>query len=281
MLAGIALGYASRGRLSRVVERLLVPNVALLVAVMGVGAGSRVRGGDAASILYGGIAAALIPSAMSLLVALALVGPGRPRGGSGQARARGPWLALFSLLAGSTIGYYAGAEPPGILVDLLLYILLLLSGYMIGGMEGLFNALRGGGSRGVLLAVSCIVGGAAGGALAGALVGWGLVVGALMGAASGWYSLAGPLLYLVDPLYGAAAFLGNLFREMLHIMIYPLLARRIPLAAIAVGGATTMDTGLPVVAAYGGVEERIAAFVQGALLTLALSLGLPLAVSLA
>ena len=267
--------------MSRVVDRLLAPNVAILVAVMGVGAGSRIRGGDAGDIVYGSIAVALIPSAASLLVALALVGSGRPRGGGGQAGAGGPWLALSSLLVGLVLGYYTGVEPPGIVVDVLLYILLLLSGYAIGGMEGLAGALRGGGSLGVLLAASCIVGGIVGGAIVGILLGWGPLVGALMGSASGWYSLAGPLLYLVDPLYGAAAFLGNLFREMLHIMVYPLLARRIPLAAIAVGGATTMDTGLPVVAAYGGVEERVAAFVQGALLTLVLSLGLPLAVSLA
>lgn len=84
----------------------------------------------------------------------------------------------------------------------------------------------------------------------------------------------------VDPAMGAVAFLGNLFRETIHIVLYPILARWFPLNAIVVGGATTMDTGLPPVMLAGGSELALVAFIHGAILTVFLGMFLPFYVGL-
>ena len=72
----------------------------------------------------------------------------------------------------------------------------------------------------------------------------------------------------MDPLMGVVAFSSNMLREVLHIILYPIVYRRCRIACIAMGGATTMDTGLPVVALYGGRDAVVAALVQGGLITL-------------
>lgn len=91
-----------------------------------------------------------------------------------------------------------------------------------------------------------------------------------IGAASGWYSLIGPLLTSINPVYGAIGFLANLFRESLHILLYPVVsAKGLALPGVAMGGATSMDTGLPVIAIYGDKESMITGMVQGVVITLA------------
>ncbi len=90
-----------------------------------------------------------------------------------------------------------------------------------------------------------------------------------IGAASGWYSLVGPLLTNINPVYGAMGFLANLFRESLHIILYPVIsAKGLALPGVAMGGATSMDTGLPVISIYGDKESMIAGMVQGVVITL-------------
>ncbi len=280
VVLGLIAGRITRGRFRGPVERMLMPLVLVLVFVIGVGLGSRLSGPSLGYVLAGSLSVAIVPGFVSVAVAMALAGSGLLDGGvGGGSGLLSSLITLPPLLAGSAVGYVAGVEPPDWIASYLLYMLLLLAGYSIGGLEGLGENL-GGGRDGVLLAVSCLIGGALGGGLVGFFIGVDPLVGVAMGLASGWYSLVGPLLYVVDPVYGAVGLLGNMLREALHLMLYPVLARRIPLAAIALGGATTMDTGLPVVAAYAGERERVAAFIQGALLTLVLSVVLPLYVSL-
>ncbi|BEP17402.1 hypothetical protein PYJP_07540 [Pyrofollis japonicus] len=94
-------------------------------------------------------------------------------------------------------------------------------------------------------------------------------VGMAIGSASGWYSLAGPLLAKIDPLYGIIGFFANMFRESMHILLYPFIAKRgLGVPAVAMGGATSMDTGLPVIIVYGGSEAAIIGMVQGIAITL-------------
>jgi len=65
------------------------------------------------------------------------------------------------------------------------------------------------------------------------------------------------------------ALLSNIFREMLSIIIMPLVVRYCgKIAAVAPGGATTMDTTLPVVVKYAGSEMSVISFVSGLTLSL-------------
>ncbi|NLY51160.1 MAG: lysine exporter LysO family protein, partial [Firmicutes bacterium] len=94
--------------------------------------------------------------------------------------------------------------------------------------------------------------------------------GAAIGAGFGWYSLTGVLLTELHSVrLGTLAFLTNVMRESLTIVILPWVQRYLgPLAAIAPGGATTMDVTLPVVIKVAGEEYGLVAFANGFLLSL-------------
>ena len=52
---------------------------------------------------------------------------------------------------------------------------------------------------------------------------------------------------------GTIALLANIVREMITLLLAPMLAKRFgPLAPITAGGATTMDTTLPIIAQASG-----------------------------
>lgn len=77
-----------------------------------------------------------------------------------------------------------------------------------------------------------------------------------VGAGFGYYSLSSIFIteYKGAEL-GTIALLSNIMREMITLLFAPLLVRRFGnLAPISAGGATTMDTTLPVISRYAGRE---------------------------
>ena len=90
-----------------------------------------------------------------------------------------------------------------------------------------------------------------------------------MASSFGWYSLSGILVAdKLGPVMGSAAFLNDLGRELIAILIIPLLMRRHPSAAIGYGGATALDFTLPVIQRTGGVGVVPVAIVSGFILSL-------------
>ncbi|AWR95126.1 lysine exporter LysO family protein [Acidianus brierleyi] len=100
---------------------------------------------------------------------------------------------------------------------------------------------------------------------------------------SGWYSYSGPIVAkYYGPIDGVIAFLINFLREQLTFSLVPLLLklRSTPLGAIAVGGATSMDTTLGFYVDVLGYEYGIGAMINGVILTLIVPIVLPLILSL-
>jgi uncharacterized membrane protein YbjE (DUF340 family) len=76
------------------------------------------------------------------------------------------------------------------------------------------------------------------------------------------------LSQLHSPALGALAFLTNVCRELLAVVISPFLAKRCHyLLAVAPGGATTMDTTLPLISQCTDTQTTLVAFVNGVLLS--------------
>ncbi|MCE4615243.1 MAG: lysine exporter LysO family protein [Desulfurococcales archaeon] len=172
------------------------------------------------------------------------------------------------LITGFFLGYH-GIDIPSNTMIYTLYLLVLAAGYLIG--DELTRLGRNAGkafATGGFLAFSTILSSIIGGILVSEILGIDTRLGAVIGGGSGWYSLVGPMISQIDPLMGLVGFLANLLREIIHILIYPVLARCCWLPGIAVGGATTMDTGLPVIAMYGGRKASIIAMINGGLITL-------------
>lgn len=101
---------------------------------------------------------------------------------------------------------------------------------------------------------------------------FGLGVGKALALAAGfgWYSLSGVLISnLGDPALGSAAFLANMMREAIALLSIPFLARtRLPVLAVGVGGATSMDVTLPLIEQCAGPAIVPLSFASGVLLSL-------------
>jgi uncharacterized membrane protein YbjE (DUF340 family) len=185
-------------------------------------------------------------------------------------------VGAFKLLPGGFVGWL---EP---LTSAALGVLLFGIGIGIGYNRRAWSELRrlGLGVLGLPLAVAV-------GSIAGALgAGWGMGLplneASAIGAGFGWYSLSGVLLtQLAGASVGALAFLTNVLRELLAVLTMPFLARYLGrAAAVAAGGATSMDSTLPVVVRAAGDEAALLAFTSGAVLTALVPVLVPLLIRL-
>ncbi|WP_074013077.1 lysine exporter LysO family protein [Candidatus Sodalis sp. SoCistrobi] len=174
------------------------------------------------------------------------------------------------VLAGFALGltHWSGFSLATRASELLLILLLWLVGIQLrnSGMtlrQILLNR------RGLLVALVVAVSALAGGALAALLLGLPLSTGMALASAYGWYSLSGILMTdAFGPVIGSAAFFNDLLRELLAIMLIPLLIQHRRTTALGLCGATSMDFTLPVLQRSGGMEIVPAAIVQGFLLSL-------------
>lgn len=91
-----------------------------------------------------------------------------------------------------------------------------------------------------------------------------------VGAGFGYYSLSSLFItQLSGEMLGVTALLSNILREIITLLATPLLVQYFgKLAGIASGGATSMDTTLPVITRYSGKEWSIISVFSGVVLTL-------------
>lgn len=98
----------------------------------------------------------------------------------------------------------------------------------------------------------------------------------------GWYTLSGILLTKMgDPLLGSVAFLCDLFREAIALLLIPTLSR-IGNGNIAIGvaGATAMDVTLPIIEKHCGVSYVPVALLSGGIITVIVPFLIPFFYSL-
>ncbi|WP_026473200.1 lysine exporter LysO family protein [Alkaliflexus imshenetskii] len=98
-----------------------------------------------------------------------------------------------------------------------------------------------------------------------------------VGAGFGYYSLSAVLIaQMSGQELGVVALLANIIREVLTLAFAPLLVRFFGrYATIAAGGATAMDTTLPVVVRYSGKDLSVVAIFTGVVLSLLVPLLVP------
>jgi len=94
----------------------------------------------------------------------------------------------------------------------------------------------------------------------------------------GYYSLSSIILSeIASETIGVIALLTNIIRELLTLLLAPLLPLIFgKLSVIAAGGATAMDTTLPVVIKYSGKEYGLIAVFSGIVLSLMVPVLIPL-----
>ncbi|MFO7718281.1 MAG: lysine exporter LysO family protein [Desulfohalobium sp.] len=152
-----------------------------------------------------------------------------------------------------------------------LYGLLILVGIGIGCDTGALQAILRLNIKTAIMPLAVAVGSLAGAGIAALLLlGISFREGVAVGAGFGYYSLSSVLISQIHgEQLGTVALLSNIIREVLTILLAPLLARWCGfLAPIAAGGATTMDTTLPIIHKATTKHYAMIAVINGIVLSL-------------
>ncbi|MCP3699729.1 MAG: lysine exporter LysO family protein [Aliivibrio sp.] len=169
---------------------------------------------------------------------------------------------LFGLISGIDLSWVEEAS------ELILLILLFLIGIQLrnSGLSLRQILLN---KHGIIIATVILTTSLIGGLIAALILGIPLQHGLAMASGFGWYSLAGILMGdALGPVYGGAAFLNELMRELVALLLIPTLIHRYPVTSIGYAGATAMDFTLPVIQNCGGIRCVPIAIVSGFILSL-------------
>ena len=148
----------------------------------------------------------------------------------------------------------------------ILYALMFCVGISIGSDTKTLKSFKDVNPRLIMLPVMTVVGTLAGTAAASALLPHRHVFDCLaIGSGFGYYSLSSIFIteYKGAEL-GTIALLANIMREIITLLCAPLLVRYFgKLAPISMGGATTMDTTLPIITRTSGQDYVIVSIFHG------------------
>ena len=149
-----------------------------------------------------------------------------------------------------------------------LWLLMLLVGISIGSDRRLGEILRTLRPRVLLLPMATTVGTFAGTALVSLFLTYSVSECMAVGAGFAYYSLSSIFIsQYKGPELGTIALISNIARELITLLLTPLLARYLgPLAPICCGGASTMDTTLPGITRYCGKDWLFVSIVHGMVL---------------
>ncbi|MDI3527076.1 MAG: hypothetical protein PWR03_1259 [Tenuifilum sp.] len=181
-------------------------------------------------------------------------------------------LGFFTL--GLLVGVYTPVNEWLMGIDyssLSLYLLMFLVGVSIGADEKALKALKTMNAKILLIPITTILGTALGVWLISFFISRYSTQELLaVGAGYGYYSLSSIIITNIhsDSL-GVVALLSNVIREITTLLLAPLMALYFgKIAPICSGGATSMDTTLPIITQASGKEYAIPSLIHGILLTI-------------
>ncbi|MCB8964878.1 MAG: lysine exporter LysO family protein [Bacteroidales bacterium] len=151
-----------------------------------------------------------------------------------------------------------------------LYVLMFLVGVGIGSDSNALKAIGTMNFKVLLIPITTILGTALGVALIAPLLsGISIKEAMAVGAGYGYYSLSSIIIKEMHSEWlGVVALLSNVIREVTTLLMAPLFALYFgKIAPICSGGATSMDTTLPIISQSSGKEYAIASLIHGIVLT--------------
>lgn len=187
-------------------------------------------------------------------------------------------MVLVALVLGMLVGFSITLDFADSLVELFLIALLFVIGIEIG-KDAKVEKFKEVWKDSVFLCVGTIIGSLMAGLVLSFLLHLDLKLSASVALGMGWYSLTGPFLAkTIGSFAGALGFTSNFLREVMTIFLYPKLNDK--KAAISIGGATTMDSTLPIISSFSNPQISLIAFVHGFIISAAVPLLLMLVASL-
>ncbi|WCN14661.1 LysO family transporter [Marinomonas mediterranea] len=187
-------------------------------------------------------------------------------------------ITLAWVIAGTVLGFFLKHWLSNVdeFVTWLLYALLLLVGCQLRQENHRLRKLflnKQGGVIALMAISTTLIGGLIGGALLG--LNWNHSLAAVSG--FGWYSLSGILITgLGDPVLGTTAFLLDISREIVALMLVPFLARINSHMSVGYAGATAMDFTLPLLGKCHGVEVVPVCIASGFIMSFSVPFLIPL-----
>jgi len=184
---------------------------------------------------------------------------------------------LLVLVVGVVLGYVnnsvVGVVPDGWVSGYVfngaLLLLLFVMGLAFGIDKEAVGKLKARGLRILIIPVVVALGSVLGGLVGGVILGLNVFGSMAVTAGFGWYTVTGPLLtQVLGSQWGALGFTANFLRELLTIVLVSVWVRVDKFGAVASGGATTMDTTLPVIVRYCGSDVLVEAFSSGFVLSM-------------
>lgn len=188
----------------------------------------------------------------------------------------------LGILGGLFIFPATMAAYMGILINIGLCILLFFVGIDIGRQGNIMEKTRQLGLKIFLVPLMVAIGSVVGAMVGGIILKLPLNEAGAIGAGFGWYTLSAIELSKHSAQLGTLAFMTNISREILALLTIPLVAKYAgKLESIAPGGATSMDTTLPVISkSTSDGNIAIISFVTGITLSLIVPFLVPLLMGL-
>ncbi|WP_378952862.1 lysine exporter LysO family protein [Pelosinus sp. sgz500959] len=189
---------------------------------------------------------------------------------------------VAAVLAGIAVGWMSpsimNSEVLDHVVTYVLAIMVFGVGISIGHNRRELIKIKEVGWRIILVPLAIAGGSFLGASIASLFFNMSLKEVLVVGAGFGWYSLSSVLItQLYSAELGAIAFLANVFRELMAFVLIPFLAIHVgKIVAIAPGGATTMDSTLPIIAKMTDTSTAMIAFISGLILTTMVPFLIPL-----
>lgn len=190
-------------------------------------------------------------------------------------------LVIGMILAGGVTGYLFAPEflleHQGILINVLLCIVLFTIGIELGQKDNAFKGVKEAGYRIALIPLLMIGGTLLFGGLSGLLCGIPIHEAMAVSAGFGWYSLGPILIADYSASLSAVAFLCNVIRETLGIILIPIIAKKIGyIECVAAPGISAMDLCLPIIERSANENVFLYAFVGGTVMSASVSVLIPL-----
>jgi uncharacterized membrane protein YbjE (DUF340 family) len=184
-------------------------------------------------------------------------------------------LIIISFFAVGLILGVMHLVPEGFSIDKIsqyaLYLLMFLAGAGIGADRKSWRVIRSVNFKIFLVPLGVIIGTWIGSIIV-ALLLPGLTIRETLavGSGFGYYSLSSVFISeLHSESLGVVALISNILREITTLLATPILVRYFgKLSGIASGGATAMDTTLPIISQYSGREYAIISLFSGIVLTI-------------
>ena len=184
-------------------------------------------------------------------------------------------MIVTALFLGSLGGYFFLTPEVKPMLDRILLaalnITVVIAGIDIGSNRQLIKKMMNWKTAGLMVAVpgAVTIGSVLGGMVMGKLLGLAVYDALLISVGMGWYSLSSVVIAtMYNTEIGTIAFFTNFLRELSAFIFVPILAKFTSVACAAVGGATVMDSTLPVLIKSAGMSVGIIGFNSGFILTL-------------